>query len=102
MAVLYTAPAVSANVTGNSSTAYITELILANTSGSNANVTLHVVPSGGSPSAATQIIPNITISANNAKVISGLKTMIPPGGTLQGVQSVSGAVTVTASGAEVQ
>jgi hypothetical protein len=102
VSTLYTAPAASSNVTSPSATAYIKEIILANTTGAAATVTLYLVPSGGTAGVANMIVPALSINANDAKVLAGLNTFIPAGATIQGVQGTSGAITVTISGMEVQ
>lgn len=99
---LYTAPAASANVPSPYSTAVITEIVLCNTTGSQATISIYVVPSGGTASAANAILYNLPVTANDTKYLSGIATQIPPGGTLQGSQGTAGAITVTVSGYEVQ
>jgi hypothetical protein len=102
VSTLYTAPANNTNVTAPSSTAYIKEIIIANTTATAATITLHVVPSGGTVGLGTQTIPTVTIGGNDSKILTGLNTAIPPGGTIQGLQGTASAVTVTISGTEVQ
>lgn len=96
--IIYQAPASSGNVTSPSSTAYITEIVIANTLASAATITLGI----GGVAAANQIIPAVSVAANDSKIISGIKTMMPAGSTLQALQGTSGAITLTISGVEVQ
>jgi hypothetical protein len=47
-------------------------------------------------------LSGVSVAANDTKIISGINTMIPAGGTLQASQGTAGALTVTVSGVEVQ
>lgn len=95
---LYTAPAQSSNVPSPYATAYIKEIILANTTASAATVTIGI----GGTAAANQIVPTVTVNPNDVKIISGINTMVPASGTIQAQQGTSGAITVTICGVEVQ
>ena len=95
---LYTAPAASANVTSPSATAYITEIVIANTTASAATISLYI---GGS-AAANAILSGLSIAANDTKILTGLKTAIPAGATIQALQGTAAAITLTLSGVEVQ
>ncbi|MCL8207180.1 MAG: hypothetical protein K6V97_03780 [Actinomycetia bacterium] len=101
-ATLYTAPASDANVPSPYATAILNEIVLCNTTSSAATITLYVVPSGGTAGAATAIISGFSVAAKDTVVLTGLRTAIPPSGTIQGVQGTANAITVTISGAEVQ
>lgn len=95
---LYTAPSASANVTAPSATAYIKEIIIANTTANAATITIGI----NGTAAANQIVPAVSVNGNDVKVLSGLNTAIPAGGTIQALQGTVSAITVTISGVEVQ
>lgn len=99
---LYTAPAVSANVTGVSATAYINEIVIANVTGSAATLTLYIVPNAGTAGVANAIMVAISIPANDTKILSGLSTKMGAGSTIQALQGTASALTLTISGTEVQ
>jgi hypothetical protein len=103
VATYYTAPAASMNVTSPSATAYIKEIILANSSASSAAVTLYVVPSGGTVGGAygNMILPAVTVNNNDTKILSGLNLMMPAGATIQAVCNTASAINMTISGVEV-
>jgi hypothetical protein len=95
---LYTAPS---NTTANPSpgaTAIVKEIVLANTTANAATVTIGI----NGTSAANQIIPAISVGANDTKILSGLNLMLNASDTLQGLQGTASAVTVVISGVEVQ
>src|SRR5690348_12748237 len=77
--LLYTAPALNANVTGQSSTAYLKELVICNTASTSATINFFVVPSGGVAGVANAFIYGLSLSGNDCRVITGLDTFIPPG-----------------------
>ena len=91
--VLYTAPALNVNVTTPSSTAYVKEIIVANTTAAVVNVTLGVN--------GVNVLGALPIAAYDTKVIGGLNTMINAGATITGGASAVG-VNVDISGVEVQ
>ena len=95
---LYTAPAYDSNVTTPSATAVVKEIILCNTTGLAATITLGI----NGVAAANQFIGTLTIAANDFKVISSLDTMLSAADTIQGLQGTANAITVTISGVEVQ
>lgn len=92
-ATLYTAPSANANVTSPSSTAYIKEIVLVNTTASALTVTLNVN--------GVAYMTALSIGANDTKVLSGLNTMMNAGATITGLASVAGC-NVIISGTEVQ
>jgi len=98
----YTAPASDTNVPSPYATAYITEIIICNTTTAAATATLYIVPSGGTAGAANATISGYSVGANNSVILTGLRTAIPPGGTIQGLQGTAGALTLTITGVEVQ
>lgn len=90
---LYTAPALNTNVTTPSSTAYVKEIIIANTTGATINVTIGVN--------GVTIFGAIPVAANDTKIIGGMNAMLNAGATITGGASASG-VNVDISGVEVQ
>ncbi|KEO82091.1 hypothetical protein EL26_17430 [Tumebacillus flagellatus] len=99
---MYRAPAATSNVTGSSATAYVKELLFTNTTSNPAQIALYLVPNGGVPSASNQVLTYYQVKANDIAVLNGLNLMMPPASTLQSAQFVSNAITVTASGVEIQ
>lgn len=93
-AVLYTAPAQTANVTAPSATAYIKEIIIANNTATAATVTITI--------GTAAILTAVSIAANDTKIMSGLNTMIPAGLTLSALSGTASALTLYISGVEVQ
>lgn len=74
------------------------DICIANTAATANGITLHLVPAGQSPSAATQMFPSATLDANSLVQWTGLQTL-NPGDYIQGIGSSSG-VTVHISGEE--
>ena len=99
---LYTAPNYSSNVTSPSATAYITEIVLTNTTSSDATITLGIVPNAGSLGVTNEIMVAVKIPANSVQYFSGLKTYMPAQSFLSALQGTAGAITLTISGVEVQ
>ncbi len=114
---LYTAKNYTTNVTsdsgatsGNSgtgsATVYVKEINTTNVSSATANYSLFIVPAGGIACTTTAYHYNIPVAVptngGDAKTFSGINAMMPAGSTLQAVQSVAGALTLTISGVEVQ
>lgn len=95
---LYTAPANTTNQPAPYATAMVKEIILANTTGTAATVTLGI----NGVAAANQFVPTLSVAANDTKIIGPLDTMLSAGDTLQALQGTSGAITVTVSGVEIQ
>ena len=91
--VLYTAPALNANITTPSSTAYVKEVVMANTTGAEVNVTIGL--NGRS------ILGAVAIAANDTKILRGLNIMLNAGSTITGGASATG-VNIVISGVEVQ
>lgn len=99
---LYTSPAVSANVTAPSATAYINEIIIANVTAAAATIRIHLVPNAGAASVTNALYYDISIPANDTKILSGLSTKMGAVSTIQALQGTASAITLTISGAEVQ
>lgn len=91
--VLYAAPALNTNVTTPSSTAYVKEIIVANTTAAVVNVTITVN--------GVAVLGAVPIVAYDTKIIGGLNTMLNAGTTITGGASATG-VNVVVSGVEVQ
>lgn len=106
ISTLYTSPNLNANVTTPSAPAVIKSIILANTTANAATITLHNVPAGGTAAAGTQIVPGVSVAANDVKILDGLNigmnSSTTAGATIQGLQGTASAITVTISGDEVQ
>lgn len=93
----YTAPAYSANVTSTptpSPTAIIKEIVIANYFSSP--VTLRIWVGG------VIFLYDITIAANDTKILNQLNTMIAAGGIIEIQAGTASALAVTISGIEVQ
>jgi len=95
---LFTAPANNSNVPSPYATAMIKEIIACNTMSSAATVVIGI----NGTAAANQIVGTLSIAGNDSKVLSGLSTAVPGGGTIQALQGTSGAITLTISGIEIQ
>jgi hypothetical protein len=91
--VLYTAPALNANVTTPSSTAYVKEIVVANTTAATINVTKGVN--------GRAIMGAIPVAPYDTKILRGLNTMLDAGATITGGASAVG-VNAVVSGVEVQ
>lgn len=86
---LYTVPA--------STDAKITEILLCNTTGSAATITISVVPTGGSASAANRILSAMQLVPNETVVFT-VDTYLTTGTFLSALQGTASAITVTISG----
>ena len=94
---ILTAPALSASQSTGDATAQLTEITLCNTTSSAATVILGL----GGVAAANQLV-NTTIQANDTLVLSGLKTLLGAGQTVQGESGTASAITATISWGTVQ
>jgi hypothetical protein len=66
-------------------------------------ITMYVVPAGGTPTTANQVIDTVTVPANSTYIspeLAGL--VIPAGASLQGFASAANAIVVYASGVSIQ
>lgn len=90
LATLYTAPA--------STRTFVKDITLANTAAVSISATVHLVPSGGSATAATQLVPSMAIAANTLLQWKGVQTL-NAGDTIQTIATATG-VTINASGGE--
>jgi hypothetical protein len=81
--------------------AIVKNIVLVNTTSTDAKITMHFVPSGSSASNANKIIADYPVRGNDTVVID-LSAVLEAGDTVQAVQDTAGAVTVYMSGVEVQ
>ena len=87
---LYTVPA--------STRTLLKEFSIANTTGSNINVRVFLVPVAGTAGTGNAFIYDIAVPANNALQYNGVQVM-NAGETIQ-IQAATTGLTITASGAE--
>lgn len=78
----------------------VQDLNIANTTTSALTCTIHLVPTGSSPAAATQLFPAVSIPANTLIQWTG-KQLLNAGDFIQGIGSASG-LTVHISGEEMR
>lgn len=78
----------------------VKQILLANTSSSDATVTIYFVPTGGTAGTSNMVVPGITVSAKSLVTID-MAQVLTAGDFFVGVQSTSGAITVLISGVEV-
>lgn len=80
-------------------TTIVKQIIVANTTGSAANYSLSLVPSGGSAGASNRIIPTTSFPANSTTIFD-LTQVMDTGDFISHLQGTSAAITVTISGVE--
>ena len=90
LTTLYTVPASSQDV--------VKGIDIANTTGASISVTIHLVPSGGTASAATQLLPSVAIAGNSVFHWTGMQ-VLNTGDFIQAIASASGC-TANISGLE--
>jgi ATP-dependent protease ClpP protease subunit len=78
----------------------VKQICLANTTASDATVTIHLVPSGGSAGVGNMIVPGITVYAKSVVTVD-LAQVMTAGDFIAGLQGTTSAITVTISGVEV-
>lgn len=101
-ATLYTAPGyASGSPYAAGATALAKRLIVCNTTASAATLTLYLVPSGGSASAANELFNALSVAAG-ATTILDIEQSMNPGDFIAGLQGTASALTVTISGATFQ
>lgn len=88
LATIRTTPADSRDI--------VKEIDMANNGGDAADVSVHLVPSGGSADSTNRLIPTISIPANTVLNWNGVQ-VLDAGATIQASASVSG-VTIIISG----
>lgn len=92
LVTLYTAPA--------NTTARANEILLCNTDTVARTVTVHIIPSGGSASAANTIFKAITVDASETRTL-GLDQVFPAGSFVQASADSASVVSIRLSGVEV-
>lgn len=92
LSTFYTVPAATQAIVKN--------LLLCNTTGTDATITLHFVPSGGSAGTTNKVISTYTVKANDTVIID-LSGVLEAGDTIQGLQGTANAITAYISGVEV-
>lgn len=99
IATIYTAPS-AANTTTNTVTsrAILQDMWLCNTDTVSRTFRLHIVASGGTASAANAIIYDAAIGANQSLHYANIATLVPPGGTIQGLASSASKVSYRLTG----
>lgn len=98
---LTTSAATVYTVTAPKTKGVIKQILVANTSVSTATVTLHLVPALGTVSAATKIIPEVSIAANSI-ITFDITQVMNVGETLQALASTGSAINAIISGYEVE
>lgn len=86
---LYTVPAAT--------NAKVSQIVLCNTSSSPAAISLSAVPSAGTAGAANRILSGLSLAGNSVTTLD-MSVFMDTGDFLSGLQTVSGAITVTISG----
>ncbi len=89
---LYTAPAATTTIVKN--------ILICNTTGSDATVTINFVPSAGSASVSNRIISALTVSGNNTVVVE-CSGILATGDFISALQNTSSAITLHITGVEV-
>lgn len=92
VASLYTVPA--------STTTTVKTILLANYSATDARAVIHLVPSGGSASAANEVYGEVLVAANTTLQID-TAIVIPTGASIHGQASANSAINVHISGVEI-
>ncbi|ADU95281.1 hypothetical protein [Geobacillus sp. Y412MC52] len=78
----------------------VKNIILCNTTGTDAKIDIYFVPSGNGASAANKVISQYTVSANDTAVIN-LSAVLGSGDVISAAQVTANAITVYISGVEV-
>jgi len=77
----------------------ISACTLTNTTGAAVIATMHLVPSGGTPTAANMVLSSRTIAANESyNVGSAIGQTLAAGGTIQALAGAAASITLVASG----
>lgn len=92
LGTLYTVPANTKTI--------VKQIILSNTTGTDATVTLHFVPNGQTAGNENKIFSTLTVTANNTGIFD-LSAVLEAGDTIQAVQGTANAITIHISGVEV-
>lgn len=89
---LYTTPSNTKTIVKN--------IVLVNTTGTEANVTVNLVPVGGTPQNSNQLISAYKVQQHDTVVID-VSLVLESGDSLRAQQGTAGAVTLHVSGVEV-
>lgn len=89
---IYTVPGTASVIVKN--------VVLTNTTGSEATVNLHVVPAAGSAQASNQILANYPVPANGVATLD-CSIVMNANSFLYALNGTAGAVVVTVSGVEI-
>ncbi len=89
---LYTVPAATS--------AIIKNIVMTNTTGNEATLNLHVVPSGGLAQSSNRILSTYPVPANGVAVLD-CSIVMPTASFLYGLNATPGAVVLTVSGVEI-
>jgi ATP-dependent protease ClpP protease subunit len=84
---------------GSGITATVKQILAANVTASNATVSIHLVPSGGSATNANLIFAALTVAGNSTAVID-LNQVMSTGDTLQALAGTGSAINLVISGYE--
>jgi hypothetical protein len=85
---------------GANKSVIVKNLVMANTTGNEATITVHIVPSGGSASNTNRILSSYAVPANGASTLD-CSIVMPDGSSLFAQNGTNGAVTLTISGVEI-
>lgn len=87
-------------VGGSVNQAIVKNIILCNTTGTDAVIHLHIVPTSGSPSTSNKVLSSYVVKANES-IILDLSATLERGDSIQSLQTTNGAITLFISGVEV-
>lgn len=99
---LYTAPSSAGQSGAVVSLAILRDMWLCNTDSSDRTITIYIVASGGTASASNAIISGATVKAGQSLHYAQMATLIPAGGTIQGLASSASKVTYFLTGEVVR
>lgn len=89
---LYTAPASTRTIVKN--------IMLCNTTSTDTNITMSLVPSGGTAGTANRILAGLVVKANDTVVIE-ISGILNTGDFISALQATNGAITAHITGIEV-
>ena len=95
---LYTAPSAASTSGAVTSLAILRDMWLCNTDSVARTLTIYIVNSGGTAGADNAIISATSLDAGESVHYSGLATLIPAGGTIQGLASSASKITYRFTG----
>lgn len=77
------------------------QIVLTNTTATDAVISLSMVPSGSTPGNNNRILKDLSILANNFKIIE-LAQVLGTGDSISAIQTTDGAITAAISGVEFE